>query len=389
MKAFAFRLNAAANEKAAVFVAGPFVIDWGDGQTTEGVGKTTLNAKGEPSNHDMYSHTYTKGGTYDIYVTGTPTYVSTAYNWDNMKKNKITKVLDFSLPSVTSYHKAFDSCYNMTGDLSNMEFPPQLQNATKMFAADKVSGKIPELPNTLMYASGMFDCAYGVTGFKVAALPTSLKNANSMFTGCDFSNITLPPIPEGLENGYAMFSNTKIKGTVPTLPNTLTNAGFMFRGTNLSGPVKKLPDSLTNGFAMFMECPDITGFDFTAFPNNIESASQMFLNCPGLKGKVPTLPGNLKDASSMFKGTGITGLNFTAFPNRLEKAEEMFKDCKNLDATLPTLPNNLTDATEMFYGATKLKGQCPQGSSRYVPPANIVKYKRMFKDTNVTCKYGK
>ena len=347
-KAFAFEVTTtAANQSVSVYLTGKASIDWGDGNAEE---KTT-------SGSGSKSHSFSSAGKYNVYVTGTPTAAKISSG-----KDYVTKLLDISLPSITSYYQAFYECSNMTGDITDMTFPSGLTNAYAMFSATQISGQIPTLPNTITRADWMFS-ETNVTG-SVPALPTSLSGvgAAGMFNRCSglTGDITNLQIPNAVTDTKRMFREcTGLTGSIPTLPSGLTDASSMFSGcTGLTGSIPELPSTLTNGDAMFYGCSGLTG-DITNL----------------------VLPSGLTTARDMFGHTAVSG-NIPTLPDTITDGWFMFAYCPNLTGSVPNIPTGLTEAGGMFSNSTGLTGQCP------TKPVSLTEVGDMYLNTGVCCDYG-
>ena len=154
---------------------GTAIIDWGDGNT-EKVEKD-----------GSYSHAYKSSGKYTVVITGEATAFAITKGQDY-----VTKLLDISLASITSYDAAFRGCGYMTGDLSTMTFPSGLTKGTEMFRGCRgLTGSIPELPSGLTNGDAMFSGCSGLTG-NVPELPSSLTSGDNMFLGCSGLSGTSP-----------------------------------------------------------------------------------------------------------------------------------------------------------------------------------------------------
>ena len=135
---------------AIAFSGGPVTIDWGSGPIS------TI-----PSSGTSYKE-YPQPGTYEIYVTGAPTRLAIKQG-----QEYVTRLIDISLPSITSYEGAFNGCTNMTGDLTNMQFPSGLTSGSYMFmGCSGLTGPCPPKPDSLtsyvsMYQGSGITCDYG------------------------------------------------------------------------------------------------------------------------------------------------------------------------------------------------------------------------------------
>ena len=397
--AFAFEVTASrGGESVALDVSmdSEVTIDWGDGNTE------TINT----NNQSRPGHTYASAGTYNVYVTGNPTRIQI---YDGQQY--ITRLIDISLPSITSYSWAFASCKNMTGDLTNMEFPSGLTDGSSMFTGcTGLTGSIPELPSGLTDGTGMFKNCSGLTG-SIPELPSGLTDGSSMFFECSGLTGSIPALPSRLEDGRYMFNQcTGLTGSIPALPSGLTKGEAMFYGcSGLTGNIPQFPSGLTDGSGMFTGCTGLTG-NIPALPSRMTNGSAMFSGCSGLSGNIPTLPSGLTDGSVMFTGcTGLTG-SIPALPSGLTEAYGMFYGCSGLSGNIPTLPSSLTNGTEMFYGCSGLSGTITDnnptlpsrltngysmfsgcsGLSGQCPtkPASLTTVTKMYENSGVCCNYG-
>ena len=85
----------------------------------------------------------------------------------------------------------------------------------------------------------------------------------------------------------------------------------------------------------------------------------MFQGCSGVTGEIPELPDGLTDGSYMFQAMGLNG------------------------SSIPLLPSSLINGYEMFSENYNLSGYC---TGR---PDSLTNYENMYRDTRVTCDYGK
>ena len=175
----------------------------------------------------------------------------------------------------------------------------------------------------------------------VPPLPSTLKDATNMFTGCTNINSPYPKLPDGLEIADYMFASTsntstsnasdgnmKFSGDVE-LPSSLKSAIAMFNCNNKLNAVTGSKDTqITNANAMFRKS-SISSID--GLPNTLTKGAYMFYQCVSLT-TLPNLPDSLTDGDSMFY------------------------QCRNMTGTLNALPSSLTCGIDMFAAASNVTG---------------------------------
>lgn len=348
-----FTVTVEAGTKFGITVTGAGIVSWGDESFNE-LDETGANAyMGKPS----IEHTYNTAGSYDVHIWGDAlTHVRVYKNYTGY----ITKLIKVNLPSVTDYDYLFREAYNMVGKMEDVVLHEGLTSAEMMFyKCSRLTGDIPHLPNSLTNADGMFTDCSQLAG-KIQNLPSNLYHAYGMFEGC-----------------------SKLTGSIPAMPEQLYSANKMFDGcSKLTGGIPKLPDTLSYAEEMFSGCRGLNG-KITNIPANLSNGYMMFYGCHGLTGSIPTLPSKLSEAFAMFDGCwSLTG-NIPTLPSKLSKANIMFAECAGLTGTIPTLPNSLTKAEGMFAECKGLTGTCP------TRPTALSSYSGMYRDTGVSCTYGK
>ena len=283
--------------------SGNIKFTYGGGSIFVDCGEGTI-VGGSASSSGTITCTYRTAGTYTVKLSGDFTY----YGGSSLIPTSLIKLDKSGITKMS----------NVCGDGTNGVVPPlpsTLKDATSMFeGCTVINSPYPQLPEGLEIADYMF---YGISNMSGdVSLPSSLKSAIYMFNGNSKLNAVT-----GLENtkiteGLYMFGSSGIT-SVSGLPSTLTNGNRMFYGSSLP-TLPNLPDSLTNGFYMFYGCINMEG-TVNSLPSSLINGVYMFRNTPKLTGspaKPTGLDNNCKNLGSsensqgscynMFNGSGVS-----------------------------------------------------------------------------------
>ena len=273
----------------------------------------------------------------------------------------------FTIPATAvDVSEMFSGCTSLSSLPSTLKIPNGVTDATKMFYGCTALKTLPTtftMPNTVKTMTSMFrDCA-------IQAIPTTFKmsttatNASYMFTN---SNIKAIPstfvIPSTLQSAESMFEGCRSLTSIASsfkIPGSVKDASYMFYQTGIKTiPVGILNEGTTIIDGIFSETALNSISNFT-IPTTVTSAEFLFSDCKSLTIIPSTfkIPGNVKNASSMFSGTGITTIqNGFIVENGVEDISCLFSEAKI--TSIPSsfvLPNSIKYIDYLFYNCSQLQ----------------------------------
>jgi len=227
----------------SIKTSGSGIISWGDGSQSSVSGSNVTT-----------SHSYSEAGSHTLIFTGSFTNVMQV---DATQAAKVTNVLSYSLPSLTSASEAFNNCVNASFD-GGFVFGSSITNLFRCFNGCVGLDFTPTLPtgNVKNFSS----CFKGCTGITVAAVLPSTVSSSSI------SGVNLSYMYDGCTNLLSITSSHR-----KIVPNG-KNMNYMFR----------------NCSRLIADITDIVGeYSTTGITDsNSISADQTFYNCSNLTGQM-------------------------------------------------------------------------------------------------------
>ena len=249
----------------SINTSGNGIISWGDGTQSSVSGSNVTT-----------SHSYFEAGLHTLIFTDSFTNVRQV---DATQAAKVTNVLSYSLPSLTSAGEAFNNCVNASFD-GGFVFGSSITVLSKCFNGCVGLNFTPTLPTgeVTTFAS----CFKGCTGITVAAvLPSIVGNSSkevtltSMYDGCtnlrSISSSIRRISPNGKKMNY-MFRNCSL------LFADITDIVLDYSTQGITTSGKITVDE------MFYNCSSLTGNMHSWWSNSSKfgSHSKCFYNCTGL-----------------------------------------------------------------------------------------------------------
>ena len=223
----------------------------------------------------------------------------------------------------------------------------QMQGKTRFRKLVEADQMFENCPSFLGFIIPEGSSAYGEYGDRLDL--SKLKTAKRMFAECPQLTDVKLYLPR-LENASAMFLNNKNLGVVDidykgNAPKC-TTAVSMYEGTAFLKHLKPksvFQNSLITADYMFWQSA-IQEMPVDVMPA-VTSAKGMFYACgfTKLECRFPSL----KDATSMFQGSGMKEIDLSKYPN-VEIGKQMFALCDLSESTISIDLEKLADGTNMF-----------------------------------------
>ena len=333
-----------------------FEVDYGDGNVYQI----------KSYNDSNITHTYEKGGDYEVKIKGTCEGFSFYGKYGNTKdneelRNKLIGLKQWGVVGMVEV--SFDRCKKLMGTIPTpcIDSFSKIESMPATFRyCELLTGEIPKdfflnMPN-VTYLYSIFSGRRGLTGNipTIKNLP-KLRVAQSIFFNCE--NLT-GEIPKDFLQGCTniiqvhglFYGNKNITGKIPE--NIFNNCPKLKQASSVFTSDEKLTGEIPEN--LFRDCKEL---------KDIRSVLGL---CTGLTGKIPenlfSNCTNLKDVSGIFEGcenlTGEIPENLFKNCTKIENFNYVFNCCKNLTGEIPeNLFANCPEATNFgsaFAGCIKL-----------------------------------
>ena len=341
----------AANQNITFPGTGTYDIDWGDGQTDEGVSASQ-------------THTYAAADTYTVSVTGG----LERFSLNNAQPNaaRLSSIEQWGTASWTSMARAFYGAENMAYRASDK---PDLSSVTDMswmfLSASSFDGDISAWDvSGVTDMNSMFNGASSFDGDISAWDVSGVTGMNSMFNGASSFNGNISAWNvSGVTDMNSMFNGaSSFNGNISAWNvSAVTDMASMFRNADsFNQPLSTWNVSAVTGMSsMFSGASsfngNISGWDVSA----VTSMSWMFLSAASFNQPLSTWDvSRVTGVTSMFDGASSFNGNISTWDvSSVASMYSMFSGASSFNQPLDAWDvSRVTDATRMFSGASSFNG---------------------------------
>ena len=205
---------------------------------------------------------------------------------------------------------------------------------------------MPTIPDTIEDLTATFKGCKAL--INVTDIPNSVINLDSTFSGC--SSLTDPPaIPNKVKSMDGTFSNCSSLKESPAIPDSVVNLTYTFYGCSSLVEAPIIPDNVTNLDNTFFGCKSLA--KIPVIPDGVTNMRFTFFGCSSLT-ETPVIPDGVTNLSSTF--CGCSGLTETpVIPDGVTNLSSTFYGCSGLTET-PVIPDGVTNLSSTFYGCSGL-----------------------------------